>query len=558
MFNLQDFKALFVYLYRYFQKQAPLLNELDSAIGDGDHGDTILRGFTAAALAVQNEFVDVGALFARVSTTLAEDTGGAIGPLLASFFAEGAFEFSGEQTIGTPAMAAFFKRGYEAVSQVGGARSGDKTLLDALHPAVTALQHHSEKPLVIALKAAADAAEQGAEATKNLTASKGRARFVGERGTGHKDPGAASFAMILRGFQRVAEGLAVPVQDLDIPEEVANVQPAGKFINAPQDMVAEDNLGLALAYPNLVRLADSGVLVRAAVKEAGKVGLAIGHGGGHTPSMGGFVGKGLLDADVYGPLFTCASGLKIARAIEAADRGAGVALLVSNHTGDVLNARMAKRQAEQIGLDVALVLSSDDVATAPRERYEDRRGLGGLLFPLKIGGGAAEAGLDLAEVTRLMRQTNERTATLAVASRAPRHPVTGQKLFDLPEGQIEVGTGVHGEVGVYRGDLMPADELVDLMLDRLLPDLSAFLDNQVWVFLNGSGGTSKMELHILYQSVVKKLRQQDLQVAAGVVGSYFTTLEMGGFSLSLCALSEDAVPWWDAVAHGPDFYWPQG
>ena len=557
MFNIQDFKALFVYLYKVFQKQAPLLNELDSAIGDGDHGDTILRGFTAAAAVVQNEFEDIGSLFARVSTTLAEDTGGAIGPILASFFAEGTREFSGKQNIGTPEMAAFFKRGYEAISQVGGAQLGEKTLLDALHPAVIALQNHRDKPLVIGLKAAADAAEQGAEGTKELTALKGRARFVGERGIGHKDPGAASLAMILRGFQRAAEGLAGSAEDLDIAVEETKVTPSGKFINAPQDMVTEDNLGLALAYPNLVKVKDSGVLVRAAVKEAGKVGLAIGHGGGHTPSMGGFVGKGLLDADVYGPLFTCASGLKIARAIEAADHGGGVALLVSNHTGDVLNARMAKRQAEQSGLDVALVLSSDDVATAPRESYEDRRGLGGILFPLKVGGGAAEAGLDLVEVTDLMQRTNERTATLAVASRAPRHPVNGQKLFDLPEGQIEVGTGVHGEVGVYRGGLMPADKLVDLMLDRLLPDLSDFLEDRVWVFLNGSGGTSKMELHILYQSVVKKLSQQDLQVAAGVVGSYFTTLEMGGFSLSLCALSDDAVRWWEAFAHGPDFYWPR-
>ena len=556
MFNTQDFKALFVGLYRSFQKQAPLLNELDSAIGDGDHGDTILRGFTAAALVVQNEFEDIGSLFARVSTALAEETGGAIGPLLASFFAEGALEFSGQQSIGTSEMVTFFERGYEAVSQVGGAKPGQKTLLDALYPAGQTLRDHRDDPLAFALSAAADAAQQGAEATKQIAAAKGRARFVGERGIGHMDPGAASFAMIVRGFQRVAEGVAITAQDLDIPSEEEKVQPAGKFVNKPQDMLKEDNLGLALAYPNLVSLADSGVLVRAAPKDNGKVGLAIGHGGGHSPSMGGFVGVGLLDADVYGPLFTCASGLKIARAIEAADRGSGVVLLVSNHTGDVLNARMAKRQAEQMGLDVTLVLSSDDVATAPRERYEDRRGLGGLLFPLKVGGGAAEAGLELAEVADLMARTNERTATLAVASRAPRHPVTGQKLFDLPEGQIEVGTGVHGEVGVYRGNLMPADDLVDLMLDQLLPDLSAFLEDRVWVFLNGSGGTSQMELHILYQSVFKKLEQLGLQVAAGVVGSYFTTLEMGGFSLSLCALTADAVPWWEAFARGPNFYWP--
>jgi dihydroxyacetone kinase len=179
-----------------------------------------------------------------------------------------------------------------------------------------------------------------------------------------------------------------------------------------------------------------------------------------------------------------------------------------------------------------------------------------MLFALKVGGGAAEAGRSLMEVASLMRNTNERTATLAVSSRAPQHPVTGKKLFDLPEGQIEVGTGVHGEIGVYRGDLMPADDLVKLMLDKLVPDLANFLNDRVRVFLNGSGGTSQMELHILYKSVCQQLTAKGLQVADGVVGSYFTTLEMGGFSLSLCAIQDDAVPWWEAAASGPAFRWP--
>jgi len=556
--DLTGFLDLFFYLFQTFNDQASYLNALDAAVGDGDHGDTMLRGFRAAARTVrEGAYSSISELFDAVADTLAEETGGAIGPLLAAFFAEGGRAFDGMEDVGLPALTLFFKRGLEAVGQVGGAQPGDKTLVDALAPAVSALAKSPQDDMLPALDAAAGAAEHGAQATRAYAASMGRARFLGERGLGHPDPGAVSFALIVRSLHTVALGDHPAALEIEAFAASQRVKPLSKFINDPEDMVAEDNCGLALAYPQLVRLTDAGVLVRAQPKGQGKVGLAIGHGGGHTPSMGGFLGTGLLDADVYGPLFTCASGLKIARAIELAERGGGVILLVSNHAGDVLNARLAARRAEQLGIPVSLVLSSDDVATAPREDHLARRGLGGLLFPLKVGGGAAEAGLPLADVAALMRRTNERTATLAVASRAPRHPVSGERLFDLPEGQIEVGTGVHGEVGVYRGELLNADGLVGMMLDKLVPDLAAFIQDRVWVFLNGSGGTSQMELHILYHSVHQELAARGLQVAAGVVGSYFTTLEMGGFSLSLCALDEEGAGWWQAPASSPAFRWPQ-
>jgi phosphoenolpyruvate---glycerone phosphotransferase subunit DhaK len=555
--DLVGFTDLFYFLFNTFYDQAARLNALDSAVGDGDHGDTMLRGFRAVAQTVsEGTYGSISALFDAVADTLAEETGGAIGPLLAAFFAEGGLAFSGMHTVGVPALAVFFKRGLDAVQQVGGAKPGDKTLVDALAPAVRALVDGRGDDVIAALDAAAQAAEHAAQTTQEYSASMGRGRFLGERGVGHPDPGAVSFALIVSGFHAVARGSFQGGMDIEPPPERQGVEPRGKFLNKPEDMITEDNRGLALAYPQLVRLTESGVLVRATPKDQGKVGLAIGHGGGHTPAMGGFVGLGLLDADVYGPLFTCASGLKIARAIELAERGAGVVLLVSNHAGDVLNARLAERRVEQLGIPVSLVLSSDDVATAPRADFETRRGLGGLLFPLKVGGGAAEAGLPLSDIAELMRSANARTATLAVASRAPRHPVSGELLFDLPEGQIEVGTGVHGEVGVYRGELMPADDLVAMMLDRLVPDLGAFIQDRVWVFLNGSGGTSHMELHILYQAVHQALAARGLQVAAGVVGSYFTTLEMGGFSLSVCALDEEGAGWWDAPASSPAFRWP--
>ena len=555
--DLQGFTNLFYYLHGTFDEHAPRLNRLDAAIGDGDHGDTMLRGFRAAARTVRlGSFAHIGELFEVAANTLAEETGGAIGPLMAAFFGEGGLVFSGMQAAGLIEVVSFLGQGLEALKQVGGAKPGDKTLLDALHPAVEVLSRQEFDDLQAALQAAVSAAQDGAQRTTEIQAKMGRARFVGARSLGHPDPGAVSFTLILEALLAIAQGASVQPPDLDRLAGKLTLKPAGKFLNDSKEMICEDNRGLALAYPGLVRLTDTGLLVRTHPKPRGRVGLAIGHGGGHTPSMGGFVGPGLLDADVYGPLFTCASGLKIARAIEQAEQGGGVVLLVSNHAGDVLNARLAVRRAEQLGIPVMMALSSDDVATAQREDFSERRGLGGLLFMLKVGGGAAEGGLALSAVADLMRRTNERTATLAVASQAPRHPVSGEKLFDLPEGQIEVGTGVHGEVGVYRGELMPAKDLVEMMLAKLIPDLDAFLQDRVWVFLNGSGGTSQMELNILYHSIHQALTAQGLQVASGVVGSFFTTLEMGGFSLSLCALDEESAAWWDAPAASPAFCWP--
>jgi dihydroxyacetone kinase len=328
------------------------------------------------------------------------------------------------------------------------------------------------------------------------------------------------------------------------------------MINLPETMVREDNEGLALAYPHLVRLSPGGILLRANPKPAGKVALVIGHGGGHTPSMGGLVGPGLLDGDVYGPLFTCASGVRIAQVMALAQRAAGVALLISNHAGDVLNARLALRRVQQAGIPAEGILLGDDLSTAPRTALHERRGLGGLLFALKTGGALAEAGGDLQQVARLMRKANERTATLAVAVKAPFHPFTGQPLFDLPPGQIEIGAGVHGEPGVYRGQHLPADAIVDLLIERLVSDLRGFDERRLLVFVNGAGGTSRSELHLVYRRAHQQLVSQGFLVAAAVVESLFTTLDMGGFSLSLCAADDELLEYWHAPASAAAFRWP--
>lgn len=563
LLDLKAAQSLFNLLALRFEENAAQLNQLDSVIGDGDHGASMKRLFSAASQAVQIEFHTLGEGFDCAAIQIAENTGGAIGPLLSAFVAAGGLTFSGKVKADLSEIALFFKKGLEAVQKVGNASPGQKTLLDALAPAVAAFDREvklGHDPESI-FRQAALAAHEGARSTQFMQAQQGRSRFLAERSLGYQDPGAASIAILFTALHEWIESgdQEIAWQPSSLAPAAATLKPVpGKFINDPEKAILEELEGLALAHPHYIRLADTpGVLQRRLPKETGKVGLAIGHGGGHTPSMAGFIGTGLLDADACGPLFTCASGIRIARAIELANRGAGVVLLVSNHTGDVYNARLAVQRARALGIPVRSVLLGDDIATAPRDQLTERRGLGGLLFALKAGGAAAEAGVNLEQVAALMDRANERTATLAVAVRPPTHPATGQPMFEIGSGQLEIGTGVHGEAGVYRGPHLIADEIVDILVEKLLLDLRPVIDgDRLWVFLNGSGGTSLMELHILFRRAAHRLTSLGFQVAGSVVGSFFTTQDMGGFSLSLGLLDDELEHWWNEPASSPCFCWP--
>ncbi len=559
MLDQQKARALFSLWRARFARQEQRLNALDRAIGDGDHGNTMARAFQAAEKRVLTEdFADLGALFDAAAATIAESAGGAIGPLISALIAQGGTAFDSATEVEMSTIVRCFELSVDAVQNVGHAEVGDKTLLDAFVPAVNALRAHSDTEPCAAFDAALKAARQGAANTAQMVATHGRARFIGQRARGHEDPGAHSICVLIEACRDLIAGERADPRNVGAAPPSPTPPPAGKLRNDPAHMIDEELEGLALAHPHYLRQTEHpGVLARAHPKAAGKVGLAIGHGGGHTPSMAGFIGEGLLDSDAYGSLFTCASGVRIAQAIEVAGRGAGVVLLVSHHTGDVLNARLALHRAEQLGLQARMVLLTDDVATAPRERYQERRGLGGLLFALKVGGAAAEAGASLDEVEQLIKRVNERTATLAVAVRSGTHPTTGEPLLTLAPGQIEIGTGVHGESGIYSGPHLPADEIAERIVGRLVEDLDGLIqDESVWAFVNGSGGTSMMELHIVYRGVVRALERRGLHVADGVVNAYFTTQEMGGFSLSLCALDEETAKWWSAPARSAYFHQP--
>lgn len=326
-----------------------------------------------------------------------------------------------------------------------------------------------------------------------------------------------------------------------------------KFINDPDQIVAQELEGLVLAYPELLRLVSGHVIARARPKSGGKVGLCIGHGAGHEPSMCGFVGEGLLDVDVMGEIFACANGMQILDGIRAADSGAGVVLLISNHEGDVLNGSMATRLAAAKGLTVRSVLLYDDISTAPRGREPERRGIVGLVFTVKMAGAAAEAGASLAEVVRIAEKSRDWTRSLAVALAPGTHPITNRPMFALEPGQMAVGMGVHGEQGVYQGPLLSANETMDRVASALLDDLPYAAGDEVVAFVNGSGGTSLLELHLLFRRLAQILEARSIRLYRSLIGEYITSQETAGFSLSLCKVDEELKALWDAPANGPYF-----
>lgn len=324
-----------------------------------------------------------------------------------------------------------------------------------------------------------------------------------------------------------------------------------KLINQRENILRDMLEGFASAYPGIVRLTNDGLIVRAQPKAAGKVGLVIGNGSGHEPAMIGFVGEGLFDVNIPGAIFTAPGPERIVNGIRAADRGAGVLLCVSHHAGDLINAEIALELCQAAGIDnVDVVVLYDDISSAPKGRETERRGTAGLFFVWKMLGAFAETGASLAECKALAERVRENTRTLAVSLTSCASPVTGEIMFDLPEGQMEIGTGVHGEIGMGRHAISSAEATIDLMLQRLLDDLPYRADDEVLVLLNNSGSMTLMELYILHRTVAQRLGEAGIRLTGSWIGAYATTQEMAGFALSLCRVDEQLKSLWAAPANG--------
>ena len=326
-----------------------------------------------------------------------------------------------------------------------------------------------------------------------------------------------------------------------------------KLINSPEHIVREMLEGFARAYPGHVTLTDELLVVRRTPKAPGKVGLVIGNGSGHEPAMVGWVGPGLLDVNVPGEIFTAPDPKRIASGIAAAERGAGVLLLVSSHAGDVLNAEIAVEMARDEHRCVEMVRLYDDVASAPKGQEHDRRGGAGLFFVWKIVGALAETGASLEACMRMAERVRDRTRTVTLALRPGTHPLTGRAMFELPPDEMEIGVGVHGEVGRGRMKRLSADETMDRMAEWVLDDRPLHRGDETLVLLNNSGGMTLMELFILNRRLAQVLEARGVAVYRTWIGSYATTQETAGVALSLCVVDEEMKQLYDAPADAPYF-----
>lgn len=312
-------------------------------------------------------------------------------------------------------------------------------------------------------------------------------------------------------------------------------------MNEPSAYVDEMLQGLCAAHPAYYkqRGPEGRVIARAGAPVEGKVGIVSGGGSGHLPVFTGYVGKGLLDACAIGDVFSSPAVDQMADAIQAAHGGRGVLLLYGNYGGDVMNFDMAAETVEMDDVQTATVLVADDVASAPPEERDKRRGVAGLVYAYKIAGAKAETGADLEEVTTAARKATGACRSMGVALTSCTVPAAGKPTFEIDESDMEIGMGIHGEPGVRRGPLQPADEVTDEILDRLLAETPLGKGDKVSVLVNSLGATPPEELYIVYRHVHKRLADRGTQIVMPLVGRYATSMEMAGFSITLCTLDDE-------------------
>ena len=327
-----------------------------------------------------------------------------------------------------------------------------------------------------------------------------------------------------------------------------------KILNQPGDYVDETLDGMCAAYPDAYRRAGEGgrVIARAAPAFEGKVGVVSGGGSGHLPLFTGYVGAGLLDACAIGNVFAGPAIGDCIDAMRAADHGAGVLRLYGNYGGDRMNFDMAGELTELDGMRSTTVLVADDVASASREERAKRRGVAGVVYAYKIAGAKAEhQGASLEDVTRVARHAVDGCASIGVALTSCIVPEAGKPSFTIGDNEIEMGMGIHGEPGIWRGELKSADALAAEMLERVSTDLGIGAGERVSVMVNSLGATPYEELFILYRAVSRKLAAKGISIVAPKIGRYATSMEMTGASLTLQRLDGELEALLRAPANCP-------
>ena len=331
-----------------------------------------------------------------------------------------------------------------------------------------------------------------------------------------------------------------------------------KIINQPENYVNEMLEGLYIAHPDLITYTNEDVRCLVSVnKKEGKVGIATGGGSGHLPLFLGYVGKGMLDGCSVGDVFQSPSAEQMLAITKEIDSGAGVLYIYGNYNGDIFNFDMAAEQADfEENIRVESIVAGEDVASAgpasPGEK-NTRRGVAGIFFVYKCAGAAADKMLELDEVKRIAQKAAENVRTMGVALTPCIVPRVGKPGFELGENEMEIGMGIHGETGIRRGMIEPADQIVDEMLEKIVGDIPYMSGDEVDVLVNGLGATTLDEQYIVTRRVSKVLGEKGIKVHKFYVGEYVTSLEMAGLSISLLKLDEELKKYMEAPAQTPFF-----
>jgi dihydroxyacetone kinase-like protein len=325
-----------------------------------------------------------------------------------------------------------------------------------------------------------------------------------------------------------------------------------KLINAVDDVLSESLDGFVASHADILAMGEERKFVRRRDLVPGKVGLISGGGSGHEPLHAGFVGRGMLDAACPGQVFTSPTPDQMIAAADAVDQGAGVLFVVKNYEGDVMNFDMAR---EMLGGNIETVLTDDDVAVENSLYTTGRRGVAGTLIVEKIAGAAAERGADLAAVARIGRKVNAATRSMGVALTSCTVPAAGKPTFDIDDRQMEMGVGIHGEPGRRRVDVKQADAIAEEMVTAICSDLKDKARGQAILFVNGFGATPLMELYLMYGAARRLLDKRGVKIARSLTGSYVTSLDMAGCSITVTMLDEEMLELWDEPVHTAALRW---
>ena len=327
-----------------------------------------------------------------------------------------------------------------------------------------------------------------------------------------------------------------------------------KLINGIDDVIADALKGVEASDENVRVDHDLRVIYRSTPKEQGKVAIISGGGSGHEPLHGGFVGLGMLDAACAGQVFTSPTPDQMLAATTTVDAGAGVVHIVKNYTGDVMNFEMAAEMAADEGIKVSTILVADDVAVQDSLYTAGRRGVGLTVLMEKIVGAAAEEGLDLDAVMAVGAKVNDGGRSMGMALTSCTVPAAGKPTFDLPEDEMEIGIGIHGEPGRHREHIVSAANIAKQLVDPILADLD-YSGSDVIVMVNGMGATPLMELYLMYNEVKQLLDAAGVTIVRNLVGNYITSLDMAGCSVTLLKADDELLGLWDAPVKTAGLRW---